>query len=197
MALYGGSRDISMFRRVNRELMGNIISQEVIYYKYKIGETKTNMYGEASEGRTFADPVMLFALIEVAGSTQSAPVSDLGVDFNWPLVFHFLKDDLLSKLNPANQGQGFGTFQNPTLQYGAEIRPEPGDIIAYQNAYWEVDNTNSTQLTTGKDSDFPYYDSNGNNTLNPGLEEFGWSVEVKCECHYVPSDRVNIILSRM
>ena len=42
-----------------------------------------------------------------------------------------------------------------------------------------------------------YYDSNGNNPLNPGLEEFGWSVEVKCECHYVPSDRVNIILSRM
>jgi hypothetical protein len=66
--------------------MGNIISQEVIYYKYKIGETKTNMYGEASEGRTFADPVMLFALVEVAGSTQSAPVSDLGVDFNWPLI---------------------------------------------------------------------------------------------------------------
>lgn len=196
MALYGGLRDISMFRRVNRELMGNIISQEVIYYKYKIGETKTNMYGEASEGRTFADPVMLFALVEVVGSAQSAPVSDLGVDFNWPLVFRFLKDDLLSKLSPINQGS-FGTFQNPSLQYGAEIRPEPGDIIAYQNAYWEVDNTNSTQLTTGKDSDFPYYDSNGNNPLNPGLEEFGWSVEVKCECHYVPSDRVNIISSRM
>ena len=198
MALYGGARDVSMFRRVNRELMGNIISQEVIYYKYKIGETKTNMYGEASEGRTFADPVMLFALIEVAGSSESSPVSDLGVDFNWPLVIRFLRDDLLSKLNPANQGQGFGTFQQtPNVTYGTEIHPEVGDIIQYQNGYWEVDNTNTTQLTTGKNPEFPNYDANGNNPLNPGLEEFGWSVEVRCDCHYVPSDRVNIILSRM
>ena len=40
MALYGGARDVSMFRRVNRELMGNIISQEVIYYKYNVTTTK-------------------------------------------------------------------------------------------------------------------------------------------------------------
>ena len=194
MALYGEGRDISMFRRVNRELMGNIISQEVIYYKYKIGETKTNMYGEAYEGRTFADPVMLFSLIEVG--PQESPVSDLGVDFSWTMTFRFLRDDLLSKLNPINQGS-FGTFQNPSLQYGAELHPEVGDIIQYQNGYWEVDNTNATQFTVGKDPDYPYYDANGNNPLNPGLEYFGWDVEVRCDCHYVPSDRVNIILSRM
>lgn len=194
MALYGEGRDISMFRRVNRELMGNIISQEVIYYKYKVGETKTNMYGEAYEGRNFADPVMLFALIEVG--PQESPVSDLGVDFTWTMTFRFLRDDLLSKLNPVNQGS-FGTFQNPALQYGAELHPEVGDIIQYQNGYWEVDNTNATQFTVGKDPEYPYYDAAGNNPLNPGLEKFGWDVEVRCDCHYVPSDRVNIILSRM
>jgi len=195
MALYGEGRDISMFRRVNRELMGNIISQEVIYYKYKVGETKTNMYGEAYEGRTFADPVMLFSLIEVG--PQESPVSDLGVDFTWTMTFRFLRDDLLSKLNPINQGS-FGTFQqNPDVTYGAELHPEVGDVIQYQNGYWEVDNTNATQFTVGKDPDYPYYDANGNNPLNPGLEKFGWDVEVRCDCHYIPSDRVNIILSRM
>ena len=56
MALYGEARDISLFRRVNRELMGSIISEEVIYYKYNITTTKANMYGEAVEGRNFADP---------------------------------------------------------------------------------------------------------------------------------------------
>ena len=76
---------------VNRELMGNIISQEVIYYKYNVTTTKTNMYGESVEGRNFADPVMLFALIEL-GSPES-PTSDLGVDFTWPITFRFLKDD--------------------------------------------------------------------------------------------------------
>lgn len=194
MALYGGSRDISMFRRVNRELMGNIISQEIIYYKYKIGETKTNMYGEAAEGRNFADPVMLFALVEIGDTTS--PVSDLGVDFNWPLTVRLLRDDLISKLNPANQGS-FGTFQTPFIQYGAEIHPEVGDIIGFQNGYWEVDNTNQTQFFVGKDPQYPYYDADGNNPLNPGLEDFGYNVDVELTCHYVPSDRANIILSRM
>jgi hypothetical protein len=194
MALYGGSRDISMFRRVNRELMGNIISQEIIYYKYKVGETKTNMYGEAYEGRNFADPVMLFALLEIGDTTS--PVSDLGVDFDWPLTVRLLRDDLLSKLNPANQGS-FGTYQTPFIQYGAEIHPEVGDIIGYQNGYWEVDNTNMTQYFVGKDPQYPYYDANGNNPLNPGLEDFGYNVDIELTCHYVPSDRVNIILSRM
>jgi hypothetical protein len=176
--------------------MGNIISQEIIYYKYKVGETKTNMYGEAFEGRNFADPVMLFALIEVGGTTS--PVSDLGVDFNWPLTVRLLRDDLLSKLNPANLGQGFGTFQqDPLVTYGAELHPEVGDIIGYQNGYWEVDNTNQTQYFVGKDPQYPYYDANGNNPLNPGLEDFGYNVDVELTCHYVPSDRVNIILSRM
>jgi hypothetical protein len=195
MALYGGARDVSMFRRVNRELMGSIISEEVIYYKYNVTTTKTNMYGESVEGRNFADPVMLFALVEVGGTTS--PVSDLGVDFSWPITFRFLRDDLLNKLNPANQGQGFGTYQQPSIQYGANLHPEVGDVINYQNGYWEVDNTNATQFFVGKDPDYPYYDANGDNPLNTGLENFGYNVGIECVCHYVPSDRLNIIKSRM
>lgn len=194
MALYGSSRDVSLFRRINRELMGNIISEEVIYYKYKVGETKTNIYGEASEGRNFADPVMLFALVE-QGNVEF-PTDSIGVDFKWDVTFNFLKDDLISKLNEANQGS-FGTFQTPFIQYGAEIHPEAGDIINYQNGYWEVDTVDFSQYFVGKDPQYPYYDSNGNNPLNPGLENFGWNVGIKCFCHYVPSDRINIILSRL
>ena len=195
MALYGGARDISMFRRVNRELMGSIISEEVIYYKYNITTTKVNMYGESVEGRNFADPVMLFALVEVG--PQESPTSDLGVDFTWTMTFRFLRDDLISKLNEANQGQPFNTYQQPNIQYGANIHPEVGDIIQYQNGYWEVDNTNATQFFMGKDPQYPYYDDAGNNPLNTGLENFGYNVEVRCDCHYVPSDRLNIIKSRM
>jgi hypothetical protein len=196
MALYGGARDMSMFRKVNRELMGNIISQEVIYYKYNVTTTKTNMYGESFEGRNFADPVMLFALIEL-GSPES-PTSDLGVDFTWPITFRFLKDDLLSPTLDYNASMSFGSNLNPLSgSYGANIQPAVGDVIQYQNGYWEVDNTYDTQYFTGKNPEFPYTDANGNNPLNPGLDQFGYSVEVRCDCHYVPSDRLNIIKSRM
>jgi hypothetical protein len=196
MALYGGARDMSMFRKVNRELMGNIISQEVIYYKYNVTTTKTNMYGESVEGRNFADPVMLFALIEL-GSPES-PTSDLGVDFTWPITFRFLKDDLLSPTLDYNANMSFGSNLNPLPgTYGANIQPAVGDVIQYQNGYWEVDNTYDTQYFTGKNPEFPYTDANGDNPLNPGLDQFGYSVEVRCDCHYVPSDRLNIIKSRM
>ena len=181
MALYGESRDISLFRKINRELMGNIVSQEIIYYKYNVTTTKTNMYGESVEGRNFADPVILFSRIEVG--PQEAPVSELGVDFTWTMTFFFLRDDLLGKNPDFNTGS----------LYGADLHPEVGDVIGYQNGYWEVDNTNITQYWVGKDPDYP----NNVNPLNPGLEGFGYNVDVMCECHYVPSDRVNIIRTRL
>jgi hypothetical protein len=196
MALYGGARDVSMFRRVNRELMGNIISQEVIFYKYNVTTTKTNMYGESVEGRNFADPIILFALVELA--SPESPTSDLGVDFTWPITFRFLKDDLLSPTLDFNVSMSFGSNLNPLPgNYGANIQPAVGDVIQYQNGYWEVDNTYDTQYFTGKNPSFPNNDGNGNNPINPGLDQFGYNVEVRCDCHYVPSDRLNIIKSRM
>ena len=196
MALYGEARDISFFRHVNRELMGNIISEQVVYYKYKLAETKTNMYGEASEGRNFMAPVTLNALIE--RSEQEYPESDLGVDFDWNIIFKFLRDDLLNK-NPE-------TDNLTTNVYGADLVPEVGDIIMYNNGYYEVDNTNANQFFVGKNPDYPYNDDTDNNPLskqntpeNPAwnLGNFGYSVSIICKTHYAPVDRINIIKERL
>ena len=169
MALFGSSRDVSFIRRINRELMGNIISQQCAFYKYKLVETKINMYGEASGGKTFDGPILLNALITIGDNTS--PVSDFGVDFDWPMSFAFLRDDLVD----------------------ANVHPEVGDVILYQESYWEVDNTNTIQFFAGKDPDYPY----NQNPLNPGLENFGYNVSVTCVCHYIPADRVNIIRTRL
>jgi hypothetical protein len=173
MALFGQARDISMFRYINRELMQNIISQQVVFYKYKVAETKVNMYGESNEGRNFVDPVILFALIET--SNFNYPVSDLGVDFNWSVTYKFLRDDLVDN----------------------NVYPEIGDIIMFQNGYWEIDNVNTTQFFVGKDPEYPYLDAAGNNPYETDLGQFGYNVSVICTSHYVPSDRLNIELSRL
>lgn len=169
MAIFGSSRDVSFVRRMNRELMGNIISQQCAFYKYKLADTTINMYGEASTGRNFDGPVLLNALITVGDNTS--PTSDLGVNFDWPVTFAFLRDDLVD----------------------ADLHPDVGDVILYQESYWEVDNTNTVQFWTGKDPDYP----NEPNPLNPGLSQFGYNVSVTCECHYVPADRLNIIKTRL
>jgi len=168
MALFGSSRDVSMFRYVNRELMGNIITQQCVFYKCNIINTTINMYGEASNGRYFEEPVLFNALIDVGD--QTAPTANDMVGFDWPVTFKFLRDDLVD----------------------ANLQPNVGDIIMWQNAYWEIDNENIVQFFVGKDPDYPYTDANGINPLNPNLQNFGYNVSVICTAHYVPGDRLGI-----
>lgn len=173
MALFGSARDVSMFRYVNRELMGNIISQQCVYYKYNLLETKVNMYGESAEGHYFQEPVILFCLIE--RNDQQYIQDGIGVDFAWGAKFAFLVDDLTQ----------------------ANLLPEVGDIIQYQEGYFEVDGLVSNQLFVGKDPEYPNYDSNSNNPLNPGLQNFGYNTSVVVTTHYASAERINIIKSRM
>lgn len=169
MALFGGARDVSLLRHINRELIGDLISQQCVYYKFKLAETKVNMYGEASGAKFYYDPVIFNALI--SRGEQNQPTDDLGVDFSWDLEFRFFRDDLVE----------------------ANVVPEVGDIIMYNEAYWEVDNTNANQYFVGKDPDYPY----NPNPLNPGLENFGTSISIICQAHYTPADRVQITRERI
>ena len=169
MAIFGSARDNSLFRKMNRELLGNIISQQCAFYKFAIDKTITNMYGEASGGKFYKEPVLLNCLIE--REDQQQPTSELGVDSTWNITFSLLRDDLVD----------------------ANILPEVGDIIMYLESYYEIDNINKNQFHVGKDPDYP----NSPNPLNPNLEQFGYNVSVICKTHMVPSDRVNIIKSRL
>mgnify|MGYP001553614331 CR=1 FL=1 len=180
-ALFGGSRDISLFRHINRELMGDIITQQCSFYKFKIEETKVNLYGEAAEEKYYMGPVLLNCLVE--RRDQEYPGTDLGTDFDWGATFKFLRDDLLDKNKD---------FNIDTDIYGADLVPEVGDIILYQEGYYEIDNIISNQYFIGKNPDYP----NSPNPLNPGLEQFGSSISIICETHYVPADKVGIERAR-
>ena len=169
MALFGGSRDVSLFRKVNRELLRNVITQQCAIYKFSLEQTTTNMYGEASGGRFLEGPYLFNALITVDDATS--PVNEFGVDFNWGITVAFLRDDVVE----------------------ADVHPEVGDVILYQESYFEIDNTNETQYFAGKNPDFPYEA----NPLNPGLENFGYNVSIVCSTHYTPADKFNIIKQRL
>ena len=155
MALFGGARDISLFRHVNRELMGDIITQQCAFYKYKIEETKVNLYGEAAEEKYYMGPVLLNCLIE--RGDQEYPETDLGTDFNWGATFKFLRDDLLSAAEDFN-----ANFSPTDHNYGAELVPEVGDIMLYNEGYYEVDNVISNQYYMGKNPDYPNQPGNWN-----------------------------------
>ena len=84
-------------------------------------------------------------------------------------------------------------FDPTNYQYGADLVPQVGDIIMYQEGYYEVDNVNANQYFLGKNPDYP----NDPQIQNPGLDQFGSSVSVICETHYVPADKVGITQERL
>ena len=93
MALFGTQRDVSLFRHMSRELMGDIITEQCAFYKYKLEETKINLYGEAAEEKYYMGPVLLNTLVERTDNVY--PETDLGTDYNKEIQFSFLRDDLL------------------------------------------------------------------------------------------------------
>jgi len=112
-AMFGGSRDVSLIRHLNRELLGN-----------------------------------------------------MGVNYQVGITFSFFRDDLVD----------------------ANVVPEVGDIILFQEGYYGVQSTVINQYFLGKSPDYP----NNENPLNPGLENFGSNISIVCDTYYIPADKVAI-----
>jgi hypothetical protein len=166
-ALFGSSRDISFIKQINKELLDDIIQQEVDYYKYYLPETKgkdtENLYGEASSQKTYYTATRLTCLL-TRGDQAYVQDDQFGIDVTQPMTFAFLKP----KLREIN------------------LVPNAGDIIEVRGNYYEIDQVNENQFFAGKDGD--YGKSVGS--------EFGESLSIICEAHYTRVTRLQIIKSR-
>ena len=129
MALFGGSRDISLFNTVSKELINDIIQTEVGYYKFVLEKTTANVYGE-SMGKMFYEPVRIAGLMQ--REDQSWSSDDFGSDVNQTVNFRFLKEEL-ENIN---------------------LIPEVGDILLFRNNFYEVDGKIENQLIMGRDPDY-------------------------------------------
>ncbi len=129
MALFGGSRDISLFNTVSKELINDIIQQEVGYYKFALEKTTSNVYGE-SMGKMFYEPVRIACLMKKEDQAWSS--DDFGSDVNQTIDFRFLKVEL-KEIN---------------------LVPEVGDLLLFKNNFYEIDTRVENQLILGKDPDY-------------------------------------------
>lgn len=163
MALYGRSKDILLFQGLNKELLHRIIEQQVGYYKPVLDNTPSNIYGEA-QNKTWLGPVLIKCLLD--RNDQTSQNDDFGVDINRPLSVRFFRKDLVD----------------------ANVVPEIGDAILWNEDYYEVDNVIENQLFVGKDPSYPYSDTVG---------DFGSSLSIILECHYTRPERLGIREDRM
>ena len=125
MALFGGSRDASLFRHLNKELIHDLIDTEVYYYKLILDETKVNLYGEGKD-KTYFNPVKIPTVIERTDGT--AQFDDFGSDYTRLVNFSFLKDTLVDK----------------------NIYPQVGDVIEWNDEQHIVDVVYENQFFAGK-----------------------------------------------
>ena len=132
MALFGSARDISMFIKVNNELLDNVIQQEVDYYQLSLDHTQTNLYGEAPDSKVYMSPIRVTCLIERGDQTFNID-DQFGADASQTYTFRFLHRRLVE----------------------LSLWPEVGDLIENRGNYYEVDNINENQFIVGKDADFP------------------------------------------
>jgi hypothetical protein len=163
MALYGGSRDVSLFRHINRELINNIIEQQVGYYKISLDKTEANLYGEALL-KTYNDPVLVNCLIE--RTPPEWKETDFGTDVTQDITVRFLRDILVD----------------------TQLYPEVGDVVLWQDDYYEVDGVVENQLVVGKDPSYSYSDDN---------TDFGSSISIIVTAKFIRPEKLGITKERL
>ena len=178
MAMFARQRDVSLVRHLNREVMGNVITQQCAFYQFKLEETKVNIYGEAAAEKFYNGPFLFNCLID--RKPQEYPENDEGIQFEQSIDFYFLRDDLRA-LSPEYPDDG---------NIDAQVVPEVGDIILYQESYYGVQGTIANQYWSGKNPDYPNNGSDGTpNPLNPDLQLFGTNLSILVSTYYISADK--------
>lgn len=127
--LFGSNRDFNLLVNINRELLKDIIEQEVGYYKLSLDDTQANIYGESLE-KIYLNPVKLNCLI--TRGDQVIDLDEFGPDLGRNVSFAFIREDLVD----------------------ANTVPEVGDVVMWHEDYYEVDTVRENQLFLGRDKSY-------------------------------------------
>jgi PAS domain-containing protein len=125
---YYSNRDLQFIGSLNGEIMGDIIENLVQIFKVSPTETKTNIYGEASAdtGKWYLPGIQISALIDRPEMTTE--YDDFGPTRNQSHVFK-LREKMCIQVN---------------------FYPEIGDIIFWNDRYYEISNVTQEQLLGGQ-----------------------------------------------
>ena len=147
MALFGGKRDAKFLASINSELLNAIVDTEIEFFKLIVESSESNMYGE-SESKSYYDSILIPCLI--TKETKTAVMDDYGHTYTRTAQFGISRD-ILER---------------------ATFYPEVGDIIFWDNEYYEIDNVVANQYFAGK-----------NPETWPNGSEHGYSVSVLVDTH--------------
>ena len=120
-------KEINLIDSLNEELIDEIVGQSVDIYKVSLDESNTNMYGESTDGgaKVFEKGFQVNCLINF--NEPEAVEDELGPDVKGTIDMNFHRNSL--------SGSGF--------------YPEIGDIVDWNEQYWEIGAVTEPQLIAG------------------------------------------------
>lgn len=139
--MFNTPRDIKLFETINKELITEMIQTPLIYYKLDVNNMKVNIYGEAEGKVNYFPAIELYGLIE--REDKSSNLEENGLSYTRSATFSFLRQTLKE----------------------ANLYPEEGDIIYWDDTFFSVDNILENQYLGGKNNDtnITVGDNNGKN----------------------------------
>tara|TARA_R110000796_G_scaffold225356_1_gene341738 strand:- start:350 stop:835 length:486 start_codon:yes stop_codon:yes gene_type:complete len=129
--LFGSNRDFNLLVNIQRELVKDIVEQEILYYKFSLEESLANLYGESTK-KTYWNPLKLSCMI--TRGDQIISDDEFGPDLNREASFAFIRQDLVD----------------------INLVPEVGDIVMWHEDYYEVDTVKENQLFLGRDKSYNF-----------------------------------------
>lgn len=125
MARFITPRDYAMMTGINRELINNVINTEVILFSLDAKENPVNIYNENVE-KIYKSGIQCNALI--THDDQTTDTNEFGPNVFQNIICGFLRSMLKDK----------------------DFYPERGDVIKWNDAYYEIGNVVDNQLIAGR-----------------------------------------------
>lgn len=122
---YYSRRDVRFMNSINGELMLDIIEQLVVLYKIDPHETEANVYGESMD-KTYHPGVQTSCLVET--DPESTLYEGFGPDVKKGTIFRF----------------------HQKLCEIKKMYPQVGDIVLWENGYFELSNIVENQFLGGQ-----------------------------------------------
>ena len=148
MPKFFNSKDLDFIKTISEEVVDYVVEQAVTLFKVSVGETKTNLYGE-SLGKVWRKPSTMMAIVD--REPININYEGFGADRQGTVEFRFNRQRIREESYAVPKVRDInGTLvpteaiQNLTVGY-----PEIGDVILYDEIYYEVDNVREPQWIGG------------------------------------------------
>lgn len=125
MAIFRSKRDIAFFERIASELIEKVVGEKFTYYPISLKLSQTDFYGETKE-KIVDPPVNMYGIIN--WGKQDIKTTEFGQDIVYNISIFVLENYLVR----------------------VSVKPKEGDMIEYDNRFFEITKIEEPRQIFGK-----------------------------------------------